>query len=333
MGNSHNHQLRVERHQHAHGRDHAHDPAHQHHDDKHGHHGHHHNIVPRDFSSALAWGIAINSIFVVVEFGFGFVAHSTALMADAGHNLFDVLGLALALVAAVLAKRSPTARYTYGLRSFSIVAALGNAVLLLVACGAIGFEALQRLAQPPAVNSGIVMAVAGAGIVVNGATALLLARGSAHDLNMRGAYLHMLADAAVSLGVVLAAALTLYTGWLWPDPLVSVAIVGVIVWGTWSLLRQSLHLALQAVPAHVSTEKVHNFLLQQEGVSEVRDLHIWAMSTTETALTAHLVMPQGAPSDQALSAIAQALRSEHGIQHSTLQVGRGELAHACSLKI
>jgi len=276
-------------------------------------------------------GVALNSVFVLVEFGFGLFANSSALMADAGHNLSDVLGLLLAWIATVLARRSPNARFTYGLRSFSILAALANAVLLLLACGAIGVDALGRLAHPGPVNNHVVILVAAAGIAVNGGTAWLLAGSGAHDLNMRGAYLHMVADAAVSFGVVIAALVTLSTGWLWLDPMVSVAIVLFIIWGTWGLLRQSLGLALHAVPDRLELAQVQGFLQQQAGVSDVHDLHLWGMSTTESALTAHLVIPAGYPGDEAIESIAQALQSRFGINHSTLQVEQGTVAHKCSI--
>ena len=275
--------------------------------------------------------ITLNTLFVALEFGYGFVANSTALMADAGHNLSDVLGLLLAWAATVLARKAPDARFTYGLRSSSILAALANAVLLLVACGAIGWEAAQRLLQPPAVAGLTVIWVAAAGIVVNGVSALLFMKGSQHDINIRGAYLHMAADAAVSLGVVLAGALMLFTGWLWVDPAISLVIVAVIVLGTWGLLRASLHLALNAVPPHIDMAAVAEHLKSAAGVADIHDLHIWGMSTTESALTVHLVMPAGHPGDAALDRLAQGLSERFRIQHSTLQIEHGTTAHGCSL--
>lgn len=264
--------------------------------------------------------IALNAVFVALEFGYGFIANSTALMADAGHNLSDVLGLALAWSAVLLARRPPSDRYTYGLGGSSILAALGNAVLLFVACGAIGLEAVQRLLQPPAVASGTVTWVAAVGIAVNGFSAWLFAKGGKGDLNVRGAYLHMVADAAVSLGVVVAGVAMSYSGWYLLDPLASLLIVAVILWGTWGLLRESLQLALGAVPPHVDTAAVAHYLRQVPGVADVHHLHVWALSTTESALTAHLVMPQGHPGDAALGDIARALGEEFSVRHSTLQV-------------
>lgn len=311
-------------HRHAHGHDHDHD-----HDHGHGH-GHGHHAVPPPADGSATWAYAasliVNALFVVAEFGAGFWASSTALMADAGHNLSDVLALAMAWGAASLARRPPRGRYTYGLQSTSILAALANAVLLLLACGAIALEAAQRLSNPPAVASGVVMLVAGVGIVVNGLSAWWLSRGHQHDLNRRGAYLHMVADAAVSLGVVLAGLGVRLTGWTVLDPLASLVIVVVIVLGTWGLLRDALRLSLHAVPAQVDAAAVADYLRALPGVVEVHDLHIWGMSTTECALTAHLVVPDAtrAPS---LEAVADTLDERFGIHHCTLQIE----ARACAL--
>lgn len=270
-------------------------------------------------------------MFVVVEFFYGFLANSTALMADAGHNLSDVLGLMLAWGAAILAKRQPNGRYTYGLRSSSMLAALFNSMLLMAACGAIAWEAVQQLLHPAPVVGLTVSVVAGVGILVNGFSAWLFMAGSKDDINIRGAYLHLAADAAISLGVLLAGLAVMYTGWRWLDPMVSIAIVVLIGYSTWLLLRESLRLVMAAVPDNVDADKVSAYLGSRAGVSEVYDLHIWAMSTTETALTAHLVMPAGYPGDQQLDAIAQGLKDEYAIHHSTLQVTQGGSAHACSL--
>ncbi|MDC8784723.1 cation diffusion facilitator family transporter [Roseateles koreensis] len=312
---------------------HANDHANAGHSHGHGHgHGHHHHGDPANHGRAFLVAIVLNSLFVVLEFGYGFVANSTALMADAGHNLSDVLGLLMAWMATLLARKTPSERYTYGLRSTSILAALGNAVLLFVACGAIALEAVQRFSSPPPVAGMTVILVAAAGIVVNGFSAWLFMRGSKDDLNIRGAYLHMAADAAVSLGVVLAGAAILYTGWNWLDAALSLVIVAVILWGTWGLLREAVHLALDAVPAHIDAAAVLAYLAEQPGVRDVHDLHIWGMSTTETALTAHLVMPAGYPGDGPIDAIAQGLRQRFSILHSTLQVELGEIAHpTCAL--
>jgi len=311
--------------------EHAHDEPGHGHGHAHGHHHHHHGS-PASHGRAFFIAILLNSGFVLLEFAYGFIANSTALMADAGHNLSDVMGLMLAWGASLLARKQPSERYTYGLRSSSILAALGNAMLLFLACGAIAWEALQRFSAPPPVAGLTVMLVAGAGIVVNGISAWMFMRGAKDDLNIRGAYLHMAADAAVSLGVVLAGAAILLTGWYWLDPLLSLLIVAVILIGTWGLLRESVQLALNAVPAHIDGSAVQNWLRQQPGVREVHDLHIWGMSTTESALTAHLVMPDGHPGDLALERLAQALRQRFSIQHSTLQVElEGCASSACVL--
>jgi cobalt-zinc-cadmium efflux system protein len=306
----------------------AHDHDHTH---EHAHAGAHHHGDPDRQRLAFIVAIALNSAFVAVEFSYGFIANSTALMADAGHNLSDVLGLALALGASMLARRSPSARFTYGLRSTTILAALANAMLLFVACGAIGWEALQRFSQPPTVQGLTVMAVAAVGIVVNGLSAWLFVKGSKDDLNIRGAYLHMAADAAVSLGVVVAGGVILLTGWNWLDPAISLVIVAVILVGTWGLLRESLRLALDAVPAHIDVAAVAAHLGALPGVAAVHDLHIWGMSTTEAALTVHLVTPAGYPGDAEIDAIAEGLAQRFGIRHSTLQVELGTTQHACCL--
>jgi cobalt-zinc-cadmium efflux system protein len=306
---------------------------HHHHDHDHDHdHGHgHHHPAPGDNTRAFAISVGLNALFVVIEFAYGFIANSTALMADAGHNLSDVLGLLLAWGAARLAKTKPDGRYTYGLRSTSILAALGNALLLMVACGAIAWEAVLRFAHPPEVAGLTVSVIAGIGVLVNGFSALLFMSGRKEDLNVRGAYLHMAADAAISLGVVLSGLVIVWSGWTWLDPAVSLAIVVVIVMGTWSLLRESVQLVLAAVPGNVSVDKVRDFLVQRPGVSEVHDLHIWAMSTTETALTAHVVMPGGYPGDAVVDGMVEQLRGEFRIHHCTLQVEEGTTDHGCVL--
>ena len=318
---------------HAHDHQHGHD----HHDHDHGHshgfgHHHHHMPSPDGHGRAFALAIGLNLAFVIVEFTYGFIAHSTALMADAGHNLSDVLGLMLAWGAALLAKSAPKGRYTYGLRGSSILAALGNGLLLMVACGAIAWEAVQRIAEPAPVAGATVSIVAAIGVVINGFSAWLFFAGSKGDLNIRGAYLHMAADAALSLGVVISGLAIMYSGWTWIDPIVSLGIVVVIVIGTWSLLRESVQLSMAAVPPNVDAGKVQAFLAGQPGVTEVHDLHIWAMSTTETALTAHLVIPGGYPGDAALDAIEHTLRKDHAIHHCTLQVEQGTIHHHCTLQ-
>ncbi|WP_168072394.1 cation diffusion facilitator family transporter [Caulobacter sp. SSI4214] len=319
-------------HDHDHGHDHRHDHAHghgHHHGHAHGH-GHHHH-VPKDFGRAFAIGTALNLGFVIVEAGAGLVTHSLALLADAGHNLSDVLGLLMAWGATVLAKRAPSARRTYGLRKGTILASLANAALLLIAIGAIAWEAVRRFATPEPIQTGEVMVVAAIGIVINTATALMFMKGSEEDLNVRGAFLHMAADAAVSAGVVVAALVMAYTGWLWLDPAVSIAISVVIVLGTWGLLRDSLDMALDATPRGIDTQKVREWLTARPGVTEVHDLHIWAMSTTETAMTAHVVRPLDADHDQFLHDACAELASKFNIGHVTIQVETSHGAHACRL--
>jgi cobalt-zinc-cadmium efflux system protein len=307
-----------------------HDHAHHHHA-HHGHaHGHHHGALSGN-GRAFALAIGLNTVFVAIEFAYGFIANSTALMADAGHNLSDVLGLVLAWGAAMLTRSAPNGRYTYGLRSSSILAALLNSMLLMMACGAIGWEAVHRLSQPNPVAGLTVSVVAAVGVAVNGISAWLFMAGSKTDLNIRGAYQHMAADAAISLGVVISGLAIMSTGWTWLDPVVSIVIVLLILVSTWSLLRESLRLVLAAVPANVDPEQVERFLQGQPGVSEMHDLHIWAMSTTETALTAHLVMPKGYPGDSAIDAIVAQLKADFGIHHCTLQVEQGTTVHGCTL--
>lgn len=275
--------------------------------------------------------MALNLGFVLVEAGAGLLTHSLALLADAGHNLSDVLGLLLAWGAAVLAKRAPSARRTYGLRKGTILASLGNAALLLIAVGAIAWEAIRRFSTPEPIQTGEVMIVAAIGIVINTATALMFMKGSEDDLNVRGAFLHMAADAAVSAGVVVAAFAMGLTGWLWLDPVVSLAIVVVIVLGTWGLLRDSLDMALDATPRGIDTDKVRAWLAARPGVSEVHDLHIWAMSTTETAMTAHVVRPLDESHDQFLNDACAELASKFKIGHVTIQVETSHGAHGCRL--
>jgi cobalt-zinc-cadmium efflux system protein len=301
------------------GQDHDHD-SHDDHDHAHAHHGHGHTHAPADFGRAFAIGIGLNTAFVVVELIYGVLGNSMALIADAGHNMSDVLGLAVAWIASVLTRRPPSQRYTYGLGASSILAALFNAMFLLVAVGAIAWEAVLRLFSPEPVAAGIVMTVAGIGIIVNGFTAWLFASGRKSDLNIRGAFLHMAADAVISAGVVLTGLVVLQTGWLRVDPVASLAIVGAIVWGTWGLLRESLAMSLAGVPPSIDAGAVQRYLESCSGVSAVHDLHIWSMSTTETALTAHLVLPGGHPGDQFLTSTAAALHEQFGIGHATLQI-------------
>ncbi|AXU18142.1 cation transporter [Novosphingobium sp. THN1] len=300
------------------------------HDHGHAHDHHGHSHAPASFGRAFAVGITLNLGFVVVEAVYGVIAGSMALVADAGHNLSDVLGLVIAWTASVLAARPPSARFTYGFKSSSILAALGNAAFLLVALGAILVETIRRLIEPEPVAGGPVMAVAAVGIVINTATALMFMRGRKHDINIRGAYLHMAADAAVSAGVVVAGLLITLTGAQWIDPVTSLLIVGIIAVGTWGLLKDSLRMSLHAVPPGIDERKVRHFLNSLSGVEAVHDLHIWPMSTTETALTAHLVMPGGHPGDSFLHQLAHELDHDFGIGHATVQVETID-GHECAL--
>lgn len=298
--------------------------AHDHSGHNHSHsHSHGHNHAPASYGRAFAVGIALNTLFIIIEVIYGLRANSLSLLADAGHNASDVLGLVVAWVAVWLTKREPNTRYTYGLQSSSILAALANAVFLLVAIGGIVWEALQRLSHPEPIMGNTVMIVAAVGILINGFTALLFMKGSKGDLNIRGAFLHMATDAAVSLGVVISGLVILQTGWLWLDPVVSITIALVIVVGTWGLLRDSVNLALHAVPAHIDHAKVKEFLAGVKGVKEVHDLHIWAMSTTEVALSAHLLMPDGHPGDAFIKEIAHELEHDFSIGHATIQIELG----------
>lgn len=290
--------------------------AHSHH---HGH-DHAHSHAPADFGRAFAIGIILNTAFVIVEATYGFLSGSMALVADAGHNLSDVLALLLAWGASVAAKRAPTHRFTYGYKSSTILAALANAGLLLFAIGAILFETLHRITDPAPVEGITVVIVASIGIVINTFTALLFMKGSKDDLNIRGAYLHMAADALVSAGVVIAGIAIIWTGASWIDPATSLVIVAIIAWGTWGLLKDSVKMGLLGVPEGISESGVRDYLTGLTGVEAVHDLHIWPMSTTETALTAHLVMPAGHPGDTFLHDIASGLDHHHSIGHATIQI-------------
>ena len=301
----------------AHG--HSHDHAHA--------HGHAH--APANLDRAFAIGIAINLAFVVIEAFYGWRAGSLALLADAGHNLGDVLGLVLAWAGAFAGRIAPDERHTYGWKRASILAAFANSLLLLVAIGSLAWAAIGRLAAPVPIAAGTVMAVAAVGIAVNGATALLFLRGRHDDLNARGAFLHMAADAAVSAGVVGAAALTLWLGWTWLDPVASLGVVLVILYGTWGLFRDSLHLMFDGVPTSIDLEAVRAELAALPGVTCVSDLHVWATGTTEVALTAHLVTPDGHPDDAFYRAAAARLRERFAIGHVTLQAATEELMTPC----
>ncbi|MBX3438503.1 MAG: cation transporter [Planctomycetaceae bacterium] len=292
-------------------------------------HCHSHDHKGHDYSSAFAIGVGLNVAFIVLEATGGIAIGSMALLADAGHNLSDVLGLLLAWGAVYLSRKSPNERYTYGLRSSTILAALSNSLLLILVVGGIAWESMRRLLAPTEVPGGPVVAIAAAGVVINTATALLFLRGRHHDLNIRGAYLHMAADAGVSLAVMLGGLGMMTLGWPWLDPVLSLLIAALILWSTWGLLRDSVNLALHAVPAQIDLREVQQFLLEQPGVSLVHDLHVWAMSTTETALTAHLVRPENGDADIFLSGTAQGLHDRFGIEHATLQIERVHDPAAC----
>ncbi len=302
---------------------HGHGPGHHHgHDHGHGH-------APASFDRAFAIGIALNIAYVLAEAGAGMWTGSVALLADAGHNLSDVLGLAVAWGGAALARSAPTKRFTYGLKGSTILAALANALFLLVALGAIVMEAVQRFDDPPVVAGLTVSIVASIGIAINALTAWLFARGRKGDINIRGAYLHMVSDAAVSAGVVFAGIVIWFTGIGWIDPLVSLVIAALILWQTWGLLRETAEMSLAAVPRAIDYDAVTTALIALPGVTKVHDLHIWPMSTTEPVLTAHLVIPGGSPGDGFLAAARTMLHDRFAIGHATLQVETGDQCDGC----
>ncbi len=326
----------------THGHDHDHGPDHDHHDpvpgsehapaegDGHVHsHAHSHGLTADGINARMGVAVGLNVIFVAIEGTFGFISNSVALIADAGHNLGDVLGLVCAWAAIHLARRPPGGRFTYGLGRSSVLAALTNAVLLLVACGAIAWEAIGRLAAPPTVAGATVMGVAAIGIVLNGVSAWLLHGGSHDDLSRRSAFIHMLGDAAVSAGVLISGGLIVLTHWSWLDPVVSLMIVAVILASTWSLLRDSVHLSLDGVPSGVNSTAIMSYLAGQRGVTDVHDLHIWALSTTSVALTAHLVVPDRDQEDALLGSLTPFLKKRFRIDHATLQIERDRCDHGC----
>jgi cobalt-zinc-cadmium efflux system protein len=288
-------------------------------------HDHHHHHAPTDIGRAFAIGIGLNIAFVVIETVYGFYANSMALMADAGHNLSDVLGLIVAWAGAMMARRSATPRFTYGLKKASILSALVNSLFLLVAVGAIGAEAVRRLFHPSTTQGEYVIGVAAVGILINGATAFLFSRGRDHDINIKGAYLHMVSDALVSLAVVFSGFVILWTGQRWVDPVMSLAVAVVILWGSVGLLKESVWMSLAGVPSGIDLDDVETSLGALEGVASVHDLHIWPLSTTETALTAHLVLPTGS-SDELIRAAQHMLHHRFRIDHCTLQVEREHAA-------
>lgn len=292
-------------------------------------HSHSHDRGGGNYNRAFIISVALNTSFVIIEAVYGIRANSLALLADAGHNLSDVLGLLLAWGASTLSRRLPTPRRTYGLRRSSILAALLNASFLLVVSGGIGWEAIQRFREPSSVAGITIIIVAAIGIVINTVSALMFLSGRKNDLNIRGAFLHLVADAAVSVGVVLAGIAIIYTGWLWFDPAVSLIVTVVIVAGTWQLFRESLNLITDAVPAGIEPLAVRTYLSELPGVSSVHDLHIWAMSTTETALTVHLVMPSGYTGDAFLARLVGELHDNFGIEHPTIQIETGDPSYSC----
>ena len=293
--------------------------------------GHSHPHATLDYGRAFAVGITLNLVYVAGEAVAGILSGSLALLADAGHNLGDVLSLSLAWGAALLSRRRPSDRFTYGLRSSSILAALANAIILLVVTGGIAWEAVWRVRHPVPVASGIIIGVAAAGILVNGVTALLFASGRRGDLNLKSAFLHMAADTLVTAAVVAAGVAIWLTGWLWLDPVVSLFVSVVIVLGTWRLVKSASGLALDAVPEGVDATGVRAHLLTAPGVIGLHDLHIWGMSTTETALTCHLVMPGGHPGDAVLNRIAHELQHRFGIAHTTIQIELADTDETCVL--
>jgi len=311
----------------------SHEHEHEHDHEGHGSHEHAHGVghshAPKDFNTAFAVGVFLNLGLVVAQIVFGLIAHSLALAADAGHNFADVLGLVLAWWASRLVKAPPTKERTYGLGSASILAALANALFLLVTMGAVAWEAIIRLEKPTEVHGQVVIWVAVLGIVVNGVSAALFYSGRKGDLNVRGAFLHLAADAGISLGVVVAGVAILLTGKTWIDPVASLVITAIIIYSTWSLFRDSMKLALQAVPPGINISEVRRCLETRAGVAGVHDMHVWAMSTTQTALTAHLVKPDGKLDDELLHEICHELEERFQIQHVTVQWEQGNSARAC----
>ena len=309
----------------------------QHHDHNHSsaHTGHSHtghsHPVPDNYNLAFLVGLLLNGGFVLAEFGFGVQANSVALIADAGHNLGDVLGLILAWSGTILTRRKPSDRYTYGWQKSSILAAFLNAIFLLMTTGIIVWESFHRLLKAGEVNSSIVIAVALVGIAINAGTAAMFLSGRKGDINIRAAFQHMVADAVISLGVVLTGVAILFTHWLWLDPVFSLVISTLIIFSTWGLLKDSFHLAIDGVPSAIDERAVRSYLCERPGVTQVHDLHIWSMSTVEMALTVHLVMPAGNPSDRFLAEISRELQAHFGIQHSTIQIELGDADYPCSL--
>ncbi|QIZ10566.1 cation transporter [Priestia megaterium] len=307
-------------HNHSHGHNHGH---------SHGH-GHSHSHAPANYGFAFGFGIILNTIFIIVEIIYGILGDSLALLADAGHNISDVLGLIIAWIAVWLGKKAPTKNRTYGYKRSSILAALFNAVFLLVAIGAIAWEAIQRFSSPEPVAGKTVIIVAIIGIVINTLTALLFMSGRKNDLNIRGAFMHMAADALVSLGVVIAGFIILWSGWQWLDPLVSLFISIVILFGTWGLLKESINLSLDAVPEGIDINKIKDYLSGLPTILEIHDLHVWGMSTTEAALTVHIIRVEIDDNDELLQKLTKELHDQFGIEHATIQIEKG--TYSCSLQ-
>lgn len=316
---------------HNHTHDHHHDHDHHPHAHAHHHHGHHHH-GPKNYNIPFVIGISLNLVFVVIEGLYGYLSQSLALVADAGHNLSDVAGLVMAWGAFWLASKKPSRKFTFGLRKSSILAALFNAIFLLLAVGIILWEAIHRLVRPNFIESKTVMIVAAIGIVINSLTAMLFFKDKNDDINLKGAYLHMAADALISFGVVVSAVIISYTGLYWIDPLVSIAISLIIIYGTWDLLKNSIHLSMDAVPAEIDPLAVREYLERLEDVCDVHDLHIWAMSTTETALTVHLTMSKRSLDNKKLAEISAHLNKNFKIHHPTIQVELLEDNFECHLK-
>ncbi len=293
-------------------------------------HSHHHHEI-NNYNRSFAIGIALNVIFVIIEVSYGLLADSLALIADAGHNLSDVMSLMLAWGASHLATKHPTRKRTYGLRKVTIMASLISAILLLVALGGIAWESVERLSSPQPVDGVIIIVVAAIGVVINTVTALLFVKGQKHDLNIRAAYLHMAADAAISLGVVVAGIAIMLTGWLWLDPVISLVISVVILLGTWSLLRDSINLSIDAVPQGINVAEIKNYLLSLENISDIHDLHVWALSTTETALTVHLVTSSDIIDNTFLQEVQEYLHQHFNIAHATIQVEKESSDYICVL--
>ncbi len=294
-------------------------------------HSHHHHHEINNYNRSFAIGITLNVIFVIIEVSYGLLADSLALIADAGHNLSDVMSLMLAWGASHLATKHPSQKRTYGLRKVTIMASLLSAVLLLVALGGIAWESIERLSSPQPVNGMIIIVVAAIGVVINTATALLFVKGQKHDLNIRAAYLHMAADAAISLGVVVAGIAIMLTGWLWLDPVISLVITVVILLGTWGLLRDSINLSIDAVPQGIDVAKIKSYLLNLKNISDIHDLHVWALSTTENALTVHLVTTCKSVNNDFLKEIQEHLHHHFNIAHTTIQMEKEDHNYNCVL--